>query len=102
MLQATVTGKFEATKPGTESEPPGGMIWLRLGFFSPPPMLTLWAIGEEFLATSVCPSRSATTCGSNMQQGWSMETCFSLSVLSFGWIGGALGFLGSEASTSQA
>ena len=36
------------------------------------------AIGELFLPTSTWPSRMASECGMNMQQGWSISTFFSL------------------------
>src|SRR5947209_4795064 len=96
MLHETGTGMAAATQPLTSTAAPGGMIGLTLGLNVPPSILELCATGALFLTSSDWPSRRATMCGSNMQQGWSSDTTFCLTALRAGWTGiSAFGFLAS-------
>src|SRR5438874_2379945 len=98
MLHDTLIGSSRALNlsASTSTLLPGGMIGLRFGPSRPPCTLVLCGTGDEFLATSDCPTRSTTMCGSNMQHGWSISTLPDALALA-GAIGTAL--LASLAST---
>src|SRR4051812_13517064 len=76
---------------GTVSLPPGFFTWL-------PSQRTLCVTGALFFTRSDCPSRSATTCGTKAQLGWSTSGAFTSTALS----DGCTGSLAPEPASSDA